>query len=477
MRKNKMQMSLLDTYNDVSLAREESKSEFLSLLDEHINFGELIPTEFYWAYYRHFGRPREYSLEGLLKFCVLQKIIGVDKDSVFITILKMSRELREFCGFDDVADVPDGSKITRFKQDFVFYIQKVFENLVEVTEPICREIDEKKADYLIYDPTGIEAHVAENNPKFLNSKLIQAKKFSKTNPELKPHSLAYALMPEASETNPLVKQQYINGHFCYAFKAGILTNGIGIVRGISFFDEDFKRKHPEVVSKKTNNPELDKEIGDSTSLKPVLTDFFAVHPTFTFGTFIADSAFDSYDNFNMLHNDFHFDRVAVPLNPRNSSSAHSDFDNNGTPLCPVDKTPFVFTGFSGGKKRSNRFKWVCHNSERKGNSRINVCQSPCTGSSYGRCVYTYPDKNFRLYPGIPRGTEHWDNLYRHRVLIERTIHLLKNPLGASVLKSFSARTAKADLLLAGITQLVGVFLAHAINKPHLYKSIRKLVAA
>ena len=42
----------------------------------------------------------------------------------------------------------------------------IFDKLVEITEPICREIDPKKADYLIYDPTGIKAHVAENKPSF-----------------------------------------------------------------------------------------------------------------------------------------------------------------------------------------------------------------------------------------------------------------------------------------------------------------------
>ena len=473
MRKNRMQLSLLDTYNDVCHTREEKKSEFLLLLKEHIKLREVIPAEFIWAFHRQFGRPRGYALESFMWFCILQKTIGIEKDSTLLTVLGMSEELREFCGFDEV---PDGSKITRFKQDFVRYIEKVFENLVEVTEPICREIDAKKADYLIYDPTGIEAYVAENNPKFLNAKLKQAKKLSKSNPEFNPYSFAYSQMPETSAANPFVKQQYINGHFCYAHKAGILANGLGIIRGISFFDDDFKRRHPEVVSKRTDNPEIDKEIADSISLKPVLSDFFEAHPAFSYKTFLGDSAFDSYDNYKMLRDEFHFDRVAIPLNSRNTTTAHSDFDSNGTPVCPIDRTPFTFLGFSGGKNRSDRFKWVCHKSKHKGSTRVNTCETPCTDSSYGRCAHTYPSKDFRLYPGIPRGTEHWSNLYRHRVLVERTIYLIKDPLGAGTRKSFSSRTAKADLLFAGITQLIGVVLAHAIGKPRLRKSIRKLAS-
>jgi hypothetical protein len=187
------------------------KPKLLALLDEHINFKRLIPIGFIWAFYRHFGRPREYPLEGFVRFCVLQKILGIDKDSTLIAVMKISRELREFCWFDGV---PDASKVTRFKQDFVRYIQKVFDKLVEITEPICREIDAKKADCLMYDLTGIEVSVAENNPKFLNARLNNAKKLAKENPGLNPHALAYSSMPETSQANPFVKQQYINGHLC-----------------------------------------------------------------------------------------------------------------------------------------------------------------------------------------------------------------------------------------------------------------------
>ena len=381
-------------------------------------------------------------------------------------------------GFLRIRKIPDASLLTRFRHDFVNNIKKLFDQLVEITEPICREIDPKKADYLLYDTTGVEVNVAENNPKFVNTKLNQAKKIANTNPSVNPYAMAYGLMPETARANQLAKQQYINGHFCYAFKAGILTNGLGIVREISLFDESFKKRHPEVVSQKTDNPQLDKEVGDSTSLRPVLRDFYDAHPLFSYKTFLGDSAFDKYDTYTMLRDDFLFDRVAIPLNPRNTAGKQTDYDNNGTPLCPNDGTPFTYLGASRDKTRSARFKWVCHMSKfiPGTTTRLCHCLNPCTTSTYGRCVYTYPGKNFRYYPGIPRGTEHWNNLYRHRILIERTINLLKDPLGVAYRKSYQQYTTKSDLLFAGITQLIGVILAHAINKPKLYKSIKKLIA-
>jgi hypothetical protein len=389
----------------------------------------------------------------------------------------MCRELREFCGFDSV---PDAGKISTFKQNFVEYIVMVFEKFVDATEPICEKIDPKKSKYLIYDPTGIEAHVKENNPKFLNSKINQAKKAAAKNPEINAHALAYSTMPDAAEANPFVKQQYINGHFCYAHKAGIVTNGLGILRHVSFFDEPFKLKYPEVVSQKTDDPTKDKEIADSTSLKPVLNDFFQAHPHFfgKYHTFLADSSLDAYDIYPMLRADFKFHRICIPINPRNSENKHKHFDSNGTPLCPADNTPFVYDSICRGQNRAERFKYICPKSIKvKGQPNpVCICEKPCTNNAY-KCTYTYPDKNFRLYPGIPRGTEHWDNLYRHRVLIERTIYLLKEPLAAANRKSFSERTAKANLLIAGIAHLIGVLLAVATNQNKFFKSLRKIIAA
>ena len=471
-----MQTSLSDAYEKVCLSTDESKAKFLRLLKTHINLEELIPPDFYEAFYKKIGRPRDYSLESFIWFHQLKNIIGIPRDSAFLTVLEFSAELREFCGFEKV---PSASDITRFRQDFADYLGLMLEGLVEITEPICRALDPKKSDYLIYDPTGIKAYVAENNAKFLNGKLTQAKALAKKNPGYDPYKGVYSLLPDTAKANSDVKHQYVNGHFCYAHKSGVITNGMGIVRGIYVFDEQFKAKHPQIVSQKTDSPTLDKEIGDSTSLKPVLSDFFDAHPSFSYKTFIGDSSFDSFDNYKMLSNDFKFSRICIPLNPRNSGSAHAHFDDNGTPLCPIDKTPFSFHSLSGGKNRSKRFKWVCHKSIKlpKSSKRLCSCDTPCTTSPYGRCVYTYPHKNLRLYPGIPRGTDHWDNLYRHRTYIERTINIFKDDFGVAHRRSFSQLTAKTDLYLAAITQLFCVILANAIAQPKFFKSLRKLLSA
>lgn len=115
------------------------------------------------------------------------------------------------------------------------------------------------------------------------------------------------------------------------------------------FRRRFQNKHPEIAEKKTDSPDRDKEIGDSVSLKPFLSDFFAAHPKLSYKTFLGDSAFDSYDNYSMLKNEFHFERACIPMNTRNAKSSNAQFNAHGTPVCPLDGAEFKFLGKSGGK--------------------------------------------------------------------------------------------------------------------------------
>jgi len=481
MRKKCVQMSLFDTYKSVCASMEEDKPKLFRLLDEHIDWDSLVPARFYTAFYQNIGRPRKYPLVAFLKGLVLQKIFGYVNDSVLLATLRHSREMRDFCGFQKV---PDAAKLTRFKQDFLPYIMEVFERLVELTEPICREMDAELADSLIYDTTGIESYVRENNPKFFSSKLQRAKLMAKTNPDTNPYQAVYGLLPDCAAANPAVKQQYINGHFCYAQKAGLLTNGLGIVRHIAFFDEAFKKAHPELpIVKRTDNPNLDKELGDSRTLLPVLQDFSSSHPNLHYGTFLGDTAFDSYDTYSaLLGKDLGFTRAVIPMSRRNTASKHDSLlDEFGIPLCPADGAQLRFHSVCGGKNRSKRLKFVCPKAVtvRTASGGVSLrctCASPCTASKYGRCVYIYPHADLRLYPGILRGSSEWIVLYARRTVVERSIGSFKHVLGMEQRKTFNPLTTKADLFLAGIVQLLCVLLADALSQRRLFRRIRRLAA-
>ena len=215
----------------------------------------------------------------MLKALLLQRIFSIPADTLLIVFLKYSQELRDFCGFDVV---PDGSKFTRFKQDFLLDLQSMFDHLVDLTEPICQKLNPALADMTIFDTSGIEAWVMENNPKYANRIIKQLKAFAKANnldKSYDPYKAAYGSMPSHASANPEIKQLYINGHFCYVFKFGIVTNGLGIIRHISFYNKGFMTSHPDiVVEKKSDSPDEDKCIHDSKLLIPTLKDFFSKHP-------------------------------------------------------------------------------------------------------------------------------------------------------------------------------------------------------
>ena len=152
--KKPKQLSLSDIYSNCSDCFENNKYQFLQLLEENIDLNTLVPIRFRNHFHARFGRPRDYSLDALLWALLLQRIFSIPKDSLLLIFLRYSKELRDFCGF---AKVPDASKLTRFKQDFLMDLQSFFEHLADITEPICQAIDAAKADMTIFDSSGIEA--------------------------------------------------------------------------------------------------------------------------------------------------------------------------------------------------------------------------------------------------------------------------------------------------------------------------------
>ena len=170
------QLSLADIFTDCQNKFEEDKPAFLSLLEAHIDLDEIIPASFINHFYASTGRDRRYHLNAMLWALIIQKIFSIPTDQLLLTFLHYSKALRDFCGF---IKVPDASKITRFKQDFLLDLQSVFDRLVDLTDPLCQAIDSEKADMTIFDSSGIEAFVTENNPKYADRIIRQLKAYAK----------------------------------------------------------------------------------------------------------------------------------------------------------------------------------------------------------------------------------------------------------------------------------------------------------
>ena len=471
------QISLNESFSECQNQFIDDSPSFFMLLSQHCDINDFIPIEFSNAFYQSQGRNRIYPLHGFLSAFILQKIFSIPTDSLLLLFLNICRELRLFCGF---SKVPDASLLSCFKHDFETYIELMFQQMVDLTEPLCQAIDASLAQILTFDTSGIELYVTENNPKTLNALIRKLKVFYKDNPSVDPYKMAYALMPSQSAASSDAKHMYINGHFCYADKFAILTNGLGIVRHISFIDDaGFKSSHPDlIVEKKTDSPDEDKSVGDASSLVPVLSDFFTLLPDFHPDTFLGDSAFDSADLYGILFHDFHFSKVLIPYNPRNESSLRKvGYNAYGYPTCPNDDSlDMHYCGVTKEKGRSDRTKWICPKMSYRHGCWHCGCENPCSSAAKGRTTYTYENMDLRMFPGIQRDTDEWNDTYKIRTIVERAINHFKINMCIAGRKTRNHTTTKADVFLAGIASQLTVIAAYAMNCPQYIRSLKPLVA-
>ena len=469
--KTELQLSLFNQFESLIDLENNNKLNILSLLSYHLNLSSLIPSDIMSSYYASTGR-NPYPLISMINAFFVKNLYGYESVEKLIDLLAASPKVRNFCGF---STIPDKSTFSRFKSTFYPLLEDIFNNLVNITEPICRKMGENFASHLIYDTSGIIPYVKENNDKFFNRHLKNIKKANKGKSNEDIHKIAYGTMPKQSSVDENIKFFYVNGGFHYAHKFGLFTNAFGIVRHIAFVDKEFIEKNP---LSHTDSPEEDKTLGDSTLLEPMLNNFYRVmNPKFKFHTFLADSALDKYEHYPMLMKQFNFNRVLIPINRRNSKvSTDTEFSINeiGTPVCSKYNLPFKNGGISREKNRSTRVKYNCPKTKTTNRKRVCFCETPCSPSTYGRVTYTYPDQNLRFYPGIARDTEHFKRVYKRRTIIERTNHLFKNVMGIGKTLQRNGNSFKSDLFLCGITQLTLLILADKLNNLSAFRSIPKL---
>lgn len=170
----------------------------------------------------------------------------------------------------------------------------------------------------------------------------------------------------------------------------------------------------------------------------------------------------------------------------NSISAETKTDHTvnaeGIPCCPHDPTlPMKPEGNTSHLRCGLKtFKYVCpkmkwDKCEDGKYRRVCHCDDSCTDSSCGRMIYIYPEKDLRLYPGVIRGTEEWESTYKIRTSVERSINHFKDSFCLGDWKTQNAKTLHADLLLAGIKQLITVVVADRLHKRECIRSLKRLI--
>ena len=337
---------------------EESPSTILDLLKVHFEIQRLLPGSWISNFYKRFGRNHDYSLSSYVSALLIQKLFSIPMDSLLLLLLKVSKELRTFCGLDD--KVFHKSMLSRFKSSFADDIENFFHTLVDLTEPICHKLDNDAAKALIIDTTGIEVYVKENNPKFFNSIVKRLETYYKSrgmdSSLTDTYKAAWVQMPKQSESNPEASLQYVNGHFTYALKGALMCNASGIIRHMEFCDSFTK------TSTDSNDPEEAKYLSDQAIFKPALDNFFEKHPTFDYDYIIGDSGFDSSTNNNHAYYEHHLIPL-ISINPRHSDPSRPQPSMvDGRFTCPKDPTlPLMFDCEIRGENRTPRLNTCAQN--------------------------------------------------------------------------------------------------------------------
>jgi len=146
MQSNLKQLSLADIYTDIDEYFQQDKPKLIKLFDQYIDLFELIPQIFSNHYYASTGHPRDYKLSSMLTALINKMILSIPDISLLINILNLSSELKTLCGF---SRVPNASQFSRLKIDFEADFLQFFNNLVEITEPICKRLSPELASILV----------------------------------------------------------------------------------------------------------------------------------------------------------------------------------------------------------------------------------------------------------------------------------------------------------------------------------------
>lgn len=128
------------------------------------------------------------------------------------------------------------------------------------------------------------------------------------------------------------------------------------------------------------------------------------------------------------------------------------------------------------KGRADRVKWGYPKMHFKKGQWVCLCDNPCSSAKSGRTTYTYDNMDFRMFPGIQRGSDEWVSLYKIRSVVEQAINHFKINMCIAGRKSRNHLTTKADVFLAGIASQFTAIIASRLSCPQYIRSIKPLIA-
>ncbi|WP_243119488.1 transposase [Roseburia sp. 1XD42-69] len=167
---------------------------------------------------------------------------------------------------------------------------------------------------------------------------------------------------------------------------------------------------------------LDARRHDSVSGIVTLKEFRGLNPNIPIQNLCFDSANDNYPTYNLCKT--WGIRPFIDLNAsRSMPKSIPDeiiIDKDGTPICQAGYR-MVYWGYCSGRSRC---KWRCPLACRKVDNC--PCRDKCSKSPYGRCVYTKPEWDVRLYPPVARGTREYKKIYKNRTSCERVNNRILN---------------------------------------------------
>jgi hypothetical protein len=158
--------------------------------------------------------------------------------------------------------------------------------------------------------------------------------------------------------------------------------------------------------------------------------------------------------------------LVIPVNERNKGNLQYAGPlrlEGGLPICQADR-PMTLWGFCPDRLR---IKWRCPLAAAKKSPDLDTCPffaKGCSGSPYGRVIYTYPKENYRLHTLIPRDTHLFQAHRDARSCAERSVKRKKYDYHLLQTKTAGRDRWFFRLILAACCQHIDAWLTHAAHR-------------